>query len=126
VADRELQRLQQDWKSGDKFAPFFALSHCQHRKLKPPPWVLNAVVMYGMESYIKDVRAKMESSREQRIQQDQHCRSLALLFRKTKDGRKRTWDKAYTLAAESLGLTFDQVRNADMRVRRLEKAGKLV
>jgi hypothetical protein len=132
----ELKRLQKQWKRGDRFAPFFALSHCIARKITPPFWALDAAMIFGLECRIKEQREKYKSRRYQQRQQDSSLHSMVVDWRrwnklehaKNPTIKKLTWEKTCEQVAEIFPgkLTAGQVWNAYIRVRRLEKAGKVV
>jgi hypothetical protein len=125
---RELDRLKKEWKAGRRHAAYLALGYCRRAKRAIPKWVLDAVEIDGHEAAVKKFKNEMESRNYRQRVQDRSVHATVLDFR----AQGMTWEKAYEKAAIVAG-TFDgtelnaeTAKNAYIRVRRLEKARKLV
>jgi hypothetical protein len=119
----ELDRLRKEWKAGSRSAPYMALMYCRHERKKIPDWALEAIELDGAQAGIEDWKRKSKTRRYHQPNQDRSIHATVLDFRR----QGLTWEKAYQKAAETVGtwdgsmLTVDRVKNAYVRVRRLEK-----
>ncbi len=125
---RELDRLKKEWRAGSRVAAYTALVHCRRAKVAIPDWVLDAIEFDGHEVAVQKFRKEMESHHYRQSQQDRSIHQQVLDWRE----RGLTWERAYEKTAETAGtfddskLTSDRVKNAYVRIRRLEKSRKLV
>jgi hypothetical protein len=124
----DLDYYKKKCKAGDRGAAYIALGLCRRAKKTIPMWVLDAIEIDGLERYVQDWKKKVETPRYRQAQQDRSVYLTVLDFR----AQGLTWDKSYEKAARIVGtwdgteLNAERAKNAYIRVRRLEKSGKLV
>lgn len=126
---QELDRWKKEYEAGSRFAAANALQFCRHTKQKKiPDWILDGLAIPALQSAINDIKKQWESKRWQQKQQDKNIYRTVLDFKES----GMTWNQAYEKAAMVAGisdgtrLTPSRTKGAYIRVRRLQKAGKLV
>lgn len=123
---RELVELERQWMAGNRFAPCQAL-FVLNRAKKVPDWIIEWLVP-ELQAKLQEEMKKRDTRRYRQRQQDQNIYQSVLTFRHN----GMTWEEAYEKAVETAGvydgtvLNRDRVKNAYVRVRRQQKAGKLV